>query len=57
MGASTPKQFPTPDPTTQPPDVPHWLQQLAQAIDDSIKYGPVANVPALLAPGQIYAGF
>ena len=54
---TTGKNFPLPEQSTSPPDVVGWLTQVAQAVDDSVLWGPVANVPATLKVGQVYLGY
>jgi len=57
MAETSERQWPLPDQTTAPPDVPGWLRNLGEAIDVSFLWGPVAELPAQLAPGQCYFGF
>ena len=51
----------TPEQSTAPPDVAGWFQSLAAEADGTvgtrILYGPVANAPGTLEPGQIYCGY
>jgi len=59
--AETSRGWPLPDQSTSPPDVAAWLEQSLGAADADlgslILYGPVAEVPATLEPGQMYAGW
>jgi len=57
MAETTGREWPLPDQTTSPPDVPGWLRNLGQAVDDSFLWGPIAELPATLAPGQVYFGW
>jgi hypothetical protein len=60
-------RYPLPAQSTSPPDVVRWLTDGLQSVDDHlttadrpighILSGPVASLPAALAPGQIYAGW
>lgn len=67
MPETTPDALPYPE-DGDTPDVPRDLQALADAvqaaldaktaeIDATILYGPVADLPATLLPGQLYAGW
>lgn len=62
--ADTPRGYPLPEQTTNPPDVVFWLSQLANAVDTDVSvtnarilYGPVGSLPATLPEGTVYLGW
>lgn len=54
MAESAQRKWSLPDQTTSPPDVAAWLKTLADAADNSFKWGPVGSVPASLPLGTVF---